>query len=787
MRPLDLKLIRDLGSIRGQATAVALVMACGLAVMIMARSLIVSLESARDAYYTSYRFADVFCDLKRAPNALRSRLAEIPGVAALGTRVTGSVTLDLPGLKEPADGKILSIPEDRPQQLNLIFLRTGRLPEPGNDTEVVLGEAFAEAHAFSPGDTIDATIHGSRQRLRIVGIGLSPEFVYESRPGESVPDSRRFGVFWMNERALATALTLDGAFNNVVAKLAPRADRRAVMAEMDRILGPYGGLIAYDRSDHLSAKQIDDRVRVLRAFSVAFPMVFLSIAAFMTSAVLTRLIWLQREQIAQLKAFGYSSGEVGWHYLKFALVIVAIATIVGGLLGLWMGNGVVILYRRFFHFPSLPFQTDWTAILLAFAASSATSLLGVIGAVWQAVKLPAAEAMRPEPPAEFKPSVLERLGLQQLVSSAFLIALRNLERKPWRAFFTALGLAFATGIPIVPGAVRDGIAYLIDFQWDLAQRQDVTISLIEPGSSNALNDIRNLPGVLSAEPFRSVAARLWHEHHERRVAVTGLPQDARLNRLLDQEGKPVALPPSGLLLSAKLAEILGVTPGDTVHVEVQESTRPTFDAVVAGTITDFAGVAAYIDIGALRQLMREGGTVSGAHLAVDMAQWDDLLAQAKKSPRIGTFTITRDARSSFDRTTGEMMGTVQAIYFGFAIIVAFGVVYNGARIALSERSRDLATLRVVGFTHREVATVLIGELALLTLLAIPPGLFIGSQLASVIVHASGTESVRLPLVLTARTYATAALIVFLSSGLSFAVVSHRIHKLDLLGVLKARE
>jgi putative ABC transport system permease protein len=559
------------------------------------------------------------------------------------------------------------------------------------------------------------------------------------------------------------------------------------MAEMDRILGPYGGLIAYDRSDHLSAKQIDDRVRVLRGFSVAFPTVFLSIAAFMSSAVLTRLIRLQREQIAQLKAFGYSSGQVGWHYLKFAFVIVSIATIVGGLLGLWMGNQVVILYRQFFHFPSLPFQPDWTAILLAFVASAATSLLGVIGAVWQAVRLPAAEAMRPEPPAQFKPSVIERLGLQKLVSPAFRMALRNLERKPWQAFFTTLGLAFATGLPVVPGAIRDGIAYLIDFQWDLAQRQDVTLSLIEPGSSSALSDMRSLPGVLSAEPFRSVTARLWHEHHERRVAVTGLPRDARLNRLLDQDGKPLTLPPSGLLISAKLAEILDAKPGDTIHVEVQEDTRPVFDTVVAGTITDFAGVGAYMDIDALRRLMREGSTVSGAHLAVDPAQWDNLLSQARKSPRIGSFTISRDARLSFDRTTGQMMGTMQAIYFGFAVIVSFGVVYNGARIALSERGRDLATLRVVGFTHREVATVMIGELALLTLLAIPAGLIIGNRLAGALVYASSTESVRLPLVLTAQTYATAALIVFLSSGLSFAVVSRRIRNLDLLGVLKARE
>ena len=327
----------------------------------------------------------------------------------------------------------------------------------------------------------------------------------------------------------------------------------------------------------------------------------------------------------------------------------------------------------------------------------------------------------------------------------------------------------------------------MEFQWSLAQRQDATLNLIEPGSSSALSDLRSLPGVLSAEPLRSVAARLWHDHHERRVGIAGLSPDARLNRLLDQDGQPVTLPPSGVLLSAKLAELLDAKPGDNIHIELQEGTRPQLDTVVSGLITDFAGVAAYMNIDALRRVMREGGTVSGAYLAVDSAQWDDLLAQVKKSPRIGAFTITRDARASFDKTTGEMMGTIQAIYFGFAVIVAFGVVYNGARIALSERSRDLATLRVVGFTHSEVAAVLIGELALLTLLAVPVGLFIGSQLASLIVRVSSTESVRLPLVLTPQTYATAALIVFLSSGLSFAVVSRRIRNLDLLGALKARE
>jgi putative ABC transport system permease protein len=755
--------------------------------MIMARGLIVSLETERDRYYTSNRFADVFCDLKRAPNSLRSRLAAIPNVAAVETRVKGGAILDLPGMIEPADGTMLSIPDQRPQQLNLLYLRTGRLPETGSNDEVVVSEAFAEAHGFRPGDTIDATIYGSRQRLRIVGIALSPEFVFELPPGTVTPDNRRYGVFWMNERELAIALGLDGAFNNVIVKVTAGSDVSAVKAEIDRILAPYGGLVAFDRTEHPSAQQVDDRIRVLRGFAVAFPAIFLSIAAFMTSAALTRLVRLQREQIAQLKAFGYSSGAIGLHYFNFALAVVVVATIVGGIFGLWLGSGVVILYREFYRFPELNFHPDWAALFVGLVAGAGTSFLGVFGAVRQAMKLPPAEAMRPEPPADFKPSIFERIGLHKLISPVFRMALRNLERKPWQAFFTTLGLALATAIPIVPGAMRDGVNHLMDFQWRLAQRQDVTLGFIEVGSYGALSDLRSMPGVLSAEPFRNVASRIRFGHRDRRIAITGLPKDARLNRLLDINGKPVAPPLSGLMLSSKLAEVLGVQPGETLRVEVQEGHRPVIDILVAGTITDFTGIGAYMDIDVLRRLMREGRSVSGAYLAVDPVYWNEFLTEVKEAPRIGTITTTQAAIESFDQTIGNMMGIVQAIYFSFAVIVAFGVVYNGARIALSERTRDLATLRVLGFTQLEVASVLIGELALLTLLALLPGLWIGSQLAQVLVESASTETTRIPLMLTSRTYVTAVMIVLISSGMSFAMVSRRIVKLDLLGVLKARD
>ena len=787
MKPLDLKLLRDIGKMKGQMFAVGIIMACGLAMMITTRSLIVSLETTRDAYYAQNRFADVFCELKRAPNSVRTRLAELPGVAAVETRVAGKVTLDLPGLAEPADGTIISIPDDRAQQLHTLFLRRGRLPEMGSRSEVVVGEAFAEAHGFEPGNEITATIHGARQALKITGIALSPEYVFEARPGDTLPDNRRFGIFWMNERELANAFQLDGAFNSVLVDVAPGVATAPIMAALNRVLAPYGGLIAYDRKDHASAKRLNDEINILRKLSFAFPLVFLSIAAFMSSAVLTRLVRLQREQIAQLKAFGYSSRQVGVHYLKFALVIVVFGMVVGGTVGMWLGTNIVIVYHRFFRFPSLVFHPDTQAITTAFLASAGAAFLGVVGAVRQAVRLPPAEAMRPEPPAEFRASLIERLGLARLASPSFRMALRNLERKPWQAAFTALGLALATGIPVVPGSMREAINYLIEVQWQQAQRQDVTLSLIEPGSASALGDMQHLPGVVKAEAFRGVPARVRFGHRTRRLAITGVPREATLNQMLDANGRPLALPPDGLLISAKLAEILGAKPGDKLVIEVQEGRRPTCEATIQGLITDYAGLSAFMDVEALRRLMREGPTVSGAFLTVDKSRWVEFLDAVKESPRVAALSIKSAVRASFRKSTADMMGMVQTLYFSFSVVVAFGVVYNSARIALSERSRDLATLRVVGFTHREVAAVLIGELALLTLIALPIGLGIGSLLAKGIVGTASTESVRLPLVLTARTYATAVLIVVASATFSFAVVSRRIHRLDLLGVLKARD
>jgi putative ABC transport system permease protein len=775
-------------ALKSQALAVALVMGCGLAMMIMTRSLILSLEATRDAYYRDDRFADVFVRLKRAPNSVSEQLAAIPGVATVQTGIALQATLDLPGMDEPAVGLIQSLPEQGELVLNRLHLRQGRILM-GREShgELLAGEAFAQAHGLQPGDGFSAILYGKKQAFRIAGVVLSPEFIFEAPPGAALPDNRTYGVFWMPYKELATASNLDGAFNTVSLSLTPETAPGGVIAAVDRILVPYGGRGAYGRESHPSHTRVRDEIRVLHGLSIGFPLVFLSVAAFMTNAVMGRQIALQREQIAMLKACGFSNQQVGWHYFKFSLAIVAAGTFFGTVGGIALGHRLVDMYHLFFRFPQLNFILAKNVVLFAVGVSALSAFTGVWGAVKTAVRLPPAEAMRPEPPAHFRPALIERAGFRRYLSTAMRMALRNIERRPARSILTVTALALATGILIVPSALRDGINYVLDYQWDLIQRHTVHISLIEPGSFRALADFQHLPGVVLAEPIRTAPIEIRAGSKFRRLGLVGLKPGAVLNRIIDSREQLIGVPDEGVILSAKLADVLAVQVGDFVSVRVLDGRRPTLQMRIAALSQDFAGTAAFTNLDSLNRQLGEGDRLSGAYLSVAAGSWRDFLAATKKLPQVGGVVIKASIRNSFRKTTAESIGLVQKLYMGFAVVVAFGIVYNSARISLSERQRELATLRVVGFTRREVAGVLVGELVVLTAIAVPLGLAIGSGFATAILRTINTEFVRIPIILSTANYALATLVVSVAALVSSLFASRRLDQLDLVGVLKARD
>jgi putative ABC transport system permease protein len=787
MSHLNRKMVRDLARMKGQAAAVAVVMACGLAMLIMARSLIHSLESAQREYYEAHRFAEIFAHLKRAPEGVAMRVADLDGVAALEAGISAEVTLDIPGLDEPASGLVRSVPDAREPVLNRLYLRQGRWLEPGRHGEVLVGEAFAEANDLRPGDSIVMLLNGRRQELQVAGIVLSPEFIFESRPGAALPDNRTYGIFWMRQEDVAAAFDLDGSFNYLSLTLTPGASQRRVIAAVDQVLEPYGALGAYGRADHPSHIRVADEIRVLQALSVGFPVVFLSVAAFMTHSVLSRLLALQREQIAILKAFGFTNRAIGAHYLKFSVVMVAGGLVLGLATGIALGRYLVGMYHLFFRFPSLDFRLDGSAVSLALLVALGATLAGVWRAVHRAARLPPAEAMRPEPPASFRPALIERIGIARLFSHSFRIALRNVERRPTQALLTVSGLSLATALLIVPNCFRDSVGELLGFQWDVVQRQDMNLGLVEPDSRSVMYELGRLPGVMSVAPFRDAPVRIRFQNRSRQLAVSGLPTNSAHSRVIEAGYHEVPLPTEGIVLSRKLAEVLGARMGDELILEFLEGRRPVRRQTLVGLADDLTGVSAYMELGALNRLLQEGDLVSGASVTLDMSDRAAFLRELKGIPRVSWVGIKETLRENFRRTTAASINLIQSVYLLFATVVAFGVVYNNARISLAERARELATLRVIGFSEREVGSVLVSELALLAAAAVPIGLVLGSGFARGIIQLVNTETVRLPAILTVHNYAFAVLTVTAASALSAVVVLRRLKRLDLVSALKAPE
>ena len=779
--------MRDVLRLRGQVIAVALVVACGIATYVTMRSSYASLVEAQRSYYEAYRFADVFAHVKRAPNSLATDIANIPGIGTSETRIVVEVTLDVPGLEEPATARLISIPGAEQPKLNGIHLRRGRWVNPQTRNEVLVSESFAEANNLDAGQSIGAVINGRWQQLSIAGIALSPEYVHEIRGADVFPDRRRFGVLWMSREALGPAFNMEGAFNDVAIALAPGATEAAVIAELDLLLDRYGSLGAYGRDEQESNRFLSDEISQDRITGIFLPAIFLGVAAFLIHMVLGRLVGTERPQKAVMKAIAYSYIAVAINKLKFALYSVMSGTAVGIGLGIWWGGALVRVYEGFFRFPKLAFVPEPDTIALAVAISAGAALLGAVSAVRGVVKLPPAEAMRPEPPARFRPGLIERIGLRGVLSPSAKMIVRNISRRGWKSALSVSAIALAVAILVVGRYSFDALDYIIDVHFRTVQREDVAVTFNEPRASGLRFELTRLPGVLQSEPFRAVPVRMRFGHRSKRLAILGLDHEAELRLLLDADLKRMALPADGLVLTTKLAELLGVKPGDEITVEVLEGERPVLQVPVAAEVDELIGLAAYMDASALNRLMREGGTISGAYLSVDPKMAPALYKTLKQTPAVAGVAIREMMLASFLETVAESLTISTTVLIAFACVIAFGVVYNGTRIALSERGHELASLRVLGFTRREISVILLGEQAVLTLTAMPLGFLFGFGICVLLVKALDTELYRMPLTVSGATYAFSFAVVSAAAVISGLLVLGRLYTLDLVAVLKTRE
>lgn len=784
---LNYKLLRDIWNIRGQMAAIILVMAAGIAVYIISFGVMDSLKLTKDTYYERYQFADVFASLKRAPESVKEQIRNIAGVSTVETRVVSGVTLQMNNLNEPVTGKLISVPDNGPSLLNKLYLSAGRMLYPNEEDSILADASFFEGHNLSLGDRLSLISNGHRLSLKVVGVVLSPEYVYSLAPGALVPDSKRYGIFWISRRTLEASVNMKGAFNDVSLKVSRNANTDMIKERLDLILKPYGGLIAYARDEQLSNFFVANELKQLNSMGMVAPIIFLSIAAFLVNVVMSRQIATQREQIGMLKAVGYSDLQISLHYLKMVLVVTGLGSVIGLLLGTWMGSGLTKMYTEFFHFPILQYSFSAKVMIFSVLFCSVAAVTGTLFAIHRAASLPPAIAMRPESPTEYHETILERLGVDEQFSFLSRIILRQLERRPVRALLSSFGMALALTILIFSFFMEDSMSYLMDVQYDETQREDVNFYFVEPRPYRALEELKVMPGVLTVEPIRNVPVLLRHQHFKKRSSITGLIQNPDLFRVVDKDIQPVTLPDRGLLMSKELADILHTKEGDLVEVEVLLDKRQILLVPVVAITQQFIGMDTFMEIRELSRILDESLKISGASVRVDPEYAGVLYQKLRDIPSIMGLNIVSIMRVLFEDIMAESILKMVGTNITFACFISFGVIYNTARIALSERSRELASLRILGLTRWEVAYILFGELSVIALFSVPLGIWMGNFLALSMTVSMESELFRIPFHIKNSTYGYAVLIVLFSTLISFYLVWRKVDQINLVSAQKGVE
>lgn len=772
---------------KGQVFAITLVVISGVATFILFVSTMHSLDYTRSQFYRNYDFADVFVNLKRAPESLHEKIKAIEGVNQVETRVSAHAKLRMEGFKESVTGRIVSVPDDGPPLLNRLYIRKGRLPDSSHDNEVVVNETFAQAHGLKPGDQFAAVINGKWKQLTICGVALSPEFVLVMKAEAVTPDFKRYGILWMNRKAISRAFDIDGAFNDVVIRLDAQARESDVIRDLDNLLGRYGGFGAYGRKDQMSHRLLSEEIKQLKTSARIYPVIFICVAAFLLNVVMSRIISTQREQIAILKAFGYSNVSVGMHYAKMVVLMITPGLIIGLAVGTWLGRVMGGIYMEFYRFPFFLYQLRPEIFMTAVAVSVLSALGGTMHSLRKAALQPPAEAMRPEVPETYRVSLIEKTGLRRWLTQPAKMIVRHIERKPVRTLLSVVGIAVSCALMVSSGFFKDSVDFMVRAQFVLSQKEDMTVSFVEPTSYRAVYELKRTPGILDAEPFRSVPVKFRSGHRSYKTVLNGIAPDGRLHVVLNRNLRGLSMPSNGILINDYLGRLLDVKPGDVLTVETLEGAKTIRQVPVAALAEQYLGMMGYMNLSSLNRLMNEGAAISGAYLVTDELFREKLFESFVAMPRVADIFIRQnEIRNIYDvMAKGMLFFTFIAMLM--ACSIAFGVVYNSARISLAERSRELSSLRVLGYTRGEIAYILLGELALMTLVAIPLGFVVGYWLCAYIAYALASDLFRVPMVIELRTYAQAASVVLFSAVLSGLIVRRKLDRLDLVEVLKTKE
>lgn len=762
------------------------VLVIGLMLYVAMALTIDSLTQRQVQYYQETGFAHGFASLVAGPRWLADEIQNLPGVDKAVGRLVQDVMLD----KElGTDNTTLRLVSYQPQQpVNGFQLLAGRLPSEEKQ-ELLVSPAFLQANQLRFGDAIPLIIHGKPSKFIVTGTINSPEYIYEIPSGQSItPDPKAFGVAFVPYSSLSKVLGQQGQINDIAFTLDKGTKFSHLKLPVTRLLNNYGLVRLYERSDQVSHSMLEQELVGLKASATSTPVIFLLVAASILYIMLKRMVEQQRGQVGLLKAFGYTDWEIMRHYLGYPLLIGGLGGFIGGLVGSGMSYSFAKLYQQYFNIPGLTGQFSLWHLTMATLLSLVFALLAGYQGCKGVLKLSPAEAMRPPTPAKTTKTLIERITiLWQVLSTQSKMAVRNIFRNKQRSALTVFGIACAFSMMGLGNASFDSTFFLLDFQYGQVEKYGLKVSLRNlTDATEVVSAGQKVEGVTRAEPILELPVTLSNRWLQRDIAIQGLPAEAQLYRLLDQQGHPVNLPPSGLVISEQLAKLMQIKLGDRVTIKPLLGDVEAKSVVVRKIVPQYVGLGAYMEINALSSMMQQPPVASALLLQVQPDQLSQVIKALQKGENVGGIYDKEKMRAQFAELMESSQATQYVLLF-FSFITGFAIVYNVNIIALSERERELATLMVLGMTEGEVNHIMVVEQALIGLVGCLVGIPLTYGMLKAVVSASGSEIYNMPLVVEPSSFMMA-----LGGTLLFLVVAQwkvrgRIAGLSMLDVLKQQE
>jgi len=808
VKALDRKVLRELRSSWGLLTAITSIIAVGIAVYVAMGSAHRNLTEARRLYYAQCRMADFSVEVKKVPLAELAPLAELPGVVEIRPRIQFNVVVDLEGAIErragpglwqarertarPLNGMVLSLPDRREPVLSDVVLRRGSYFTDRRENEVVVNEAFAEAHGLNPGDWIHLVLNNRKQEVFVVGTAISSEFVYMLGPGSILPDPEHYGVFYLKRTYAEDAFDFDGAANQVLGRLSPAAMKRPqqVLRRAEDLLAPYGVFSTTPRSEQPSHKFLSQEMEGLESVAVFMPAVFLAVAALVLNVLLSRLAEQQRTVVGTLKALGYSDRQVFVHFLKFGLSVGVVGALLGWLLGYGLAELMTWQYTWFFEFPDLRNHVYPGLYLFGLTISVLCAAVGSLRGTYHVLKLEPAQAMRPKPPKQGGAVLLERLTwLWRRLSSGWRMVFRGMVRNRVRTIAGVFAAAMGASIMVSGFMMTEATYYLVDFQFRWVYRSDYDLTFKDQRSEAALDEVGRLPGVDRAEPLLYLPCTFRHAHRRHKGSITGVVPEPSMTVPRDRRARRIRIPSSGVAVSGKLAEMLDVSVGDVLHVTPIEGLRRPHRIRVVEITDSYLGTSVYADIRWLSRLVGEELAVSAVQIQADPRPEARaaLYEEIRRLPSLEGIASRQEMIDNLNETIIQNLWISIGIIVLFAGVVLFGSILNASLVSLAERQREVATLRALGYGPWQVGSLLLRESLIVTLLGAVAGMPLGYLMTVGMAEMYESEMFRFPVVSSPGTYLYTLLMAVTFAGLAHLLVQREIAKMDWLEGLKAKE